>query len=382
VGLVRDITERKLTEEDQRKLVALVENGPDFIGFASLEGQAYFVNPAGRATVGLDSLAQVTQTRVLDFIVEEDRETFQNQVLALVLREGQWEGETRFRHFKTGATIPMRQRIFLIKEPGTDRPVAMATIASDITEPKRSEEALRVARDQLAHMARVTTVGELAASIAHEMNQPLAAVVTNADAGLRWLSQTPPNVDEARNAINEIVRQGHRASDVIARIRALIKKNPPQISTVDVSQLIGDVLALVSHRVAEHNVTVRTELAEDLPSILGDPVQLQQVLVNLILNGIEAISAKKNGAREILLTSRYDGANEVVVAVHDSGTGIGPQHTDQLFQPFFTTKATGMGMGLSISRSIIEAHGGHLWVGSDKKDGATFQFSMPTHRAK
>jgi PAS domain S-box-containing protein len=206
VGLVQDITERKLAEEEQRKLAALVENSPEFIGIASLEGQPYVVNAAGRELVGLDSPAQVLETRVLDYIVEEDREAFQ-QSLVSVLREGHWEGETRFRHFRTGAEIPTRQRIFLIKEPGTNRPVAMATIASDITGRKRSEEALRAAQAELAHMARVTTLGEMAASVAHEVNQPLTAVVTNGDAGLRWLSQNPPNVAEAR-CLAENIRSG------------------------------------------------------------------------------------------------------------------------------------------------------------------------------
>lgn len=381
VGLVQDITERRQAEEERRKLAALIENSPDFIGIGSLEGQAQIVNPAGRAIVGLDSPAQVSQTRILDYVMEEDRPTFQQHVLAFVLREGQWEGETRFRHFKTGAAIPMRQRIFVIKQPGTHRAVALATIASDISERKRTEAALCSARDQLAHMARVTSVGELAASIAHEVNQPLAAVVTSGDAGLRWISQNPPNIDETRNAMKEMVRQGHRASEVISTIRALVRKSPPQISSVSVNQLIEQVLALTRHQVAEHEVRVRSELETGLAPVLADSVQLQQVLVNLMLNAVEATCATKQGPKEMVLTSRHHGTKEVVVSVRDSGSGIHPQHVDRLFHPFFTTKANGMGLGLAISRSIIEAHGGRLWATSNEGPGATFHFSLPTGSA-
>jgi PAS domain S-box-containing protein len=377
VGLVQDITERKRAEEEQRKLAALVENSPDFIGLASLDGAVYIVNPAGRMMVGLYSAAQVAETRIQDYVAEEDRAIVQEHVLAHVLREGEWEGEMRFRHFASGAIIPTRQHIFLIKDPGTERPVAMATIARDITERKRSEEALRAARDQLAHIARVTTMGELAASIAHEVNQPLTAVVTNGDAGLRWLSQSPPNVDEAQKAMKEMVKQGHRASDVISRIRALLRKTKPNISSVDTRELIEEVLTFTRQRVEEHGVTVKVEVASDIPLVIGDSVQLQQVLVNLILNALEATGAARNSARELLVTSQCLETNEVVIAVHDSGTGIDPQYLDQLFRPFFTTKGTGLGMGLAISRSIVEAHGGRLWATSKEGQGATFQFSLP-----
>jgi PAS domain S-box-containing protein len=250
-------------------------------------------------------------------------------------------------------------------------------LVQDITERNRSEEALRAAHAELAHMARVSTMGELAASIAHEVNQPLTAIVAYGDAGMRWLSQVPPNTDEARNAMKEMVVQGHRASDVIGRIRGLIRKAPPNLSTLGANQLIEDVLVLTRQQVAEHGITVRVELAPDIPSISGDSVQLQQVLVNLILNAIEATSVKKDGAREVVLTSQRQGINEIVIAVHDSGKGVASQDMDQLFRPFFTTKAGGIGMGLAISRSIIEAQGGRLWATSNEGIGATFQFSLP-----
>ncbi len=381
VGLVQDITERKQAEEEQRKLVALVENSPYFIGIASLDGRAQIVNPAGRAMVGLDSPAQVQNTHVHDYIIEEDQERFQQEVLPTVLREGQWEGETRFRHFKTGAIIPTQQRIFLVREPGTGRAMAMATFVTDVTEKKRAEEALRSAQAQLAQIARVNTMGEMAASIAHEMNQPLAAVVTNGDAALRWLSLNPPNVAETQAAVMETVKQGVRASDVITRIRGLIGKSPAHLDAVNLNQVIEEVLVLTHFQIVEHGMKIQTQFEEGLPLVTGDFVQLQQVLVNLLLNAIDAIGASNDGARDILLTTEHRGTEEVLIGVHDSGTGIDPRHADQLFHPFFTTKATGMGMGLAISRSIVEAHGGRLWATSNERRGATFQFSLPVRRA-
>jgi signal transduction histidine kinase len=220
-------------------------------------------------------------------------------------------------------------------------------------------------------------MGEMVASIAHEVNQPLAAVVTNGNAALRWLHAAVPNLGEARTAIQRIVKEGNRASDVIGRIRALLKKKPPQMSALSINELIREVLTLARHEIQRREVSLRTELAEDLPVITGDPVQLQQVVLNLVLNAIEAASAKSEGPREVLLTSRHPEENGIVVAIHDSGLGIDPKDIDQLFKPFFTTKATGMGMGLSISRSMIESHGGRLWAEPRSGPGATFEFSLP-----
>jgi signal transduction histidine kinase len=177
--------------------------------------------------------------------------------------------------------------------------------------------------------------------------------------------------------MKEMVRQGHRASEVITRIRALIKKGPPRIALVHINQLVEDALMLTCQQAAEHRVTLKMELAPELDPISGDSVQLQQVLVNLIMNAIEATSVKNNGLREVVLSSTCQATAEVIVAVRDSGTGIDPRHADQLFRPFFTTKATGLGMGLAISRSIIESHGGQLWATANERHGATFQFSLP-----
>ena len=243
-------------------------------------------------------------------------------------------------------------------------------------ERSRAEHALREAQAELAHVTRVMTMGELAASIAHEINQPLAAVVTNANACLRWLTGPTPNLDEAQAAVARIARDGNRASDVIGRIRALVKKSATEQAHLDINEVIQEVLGLIQTEIRKNEVVLRMKLAPDLPRILGDRVQLQQVILNLMMNGIEAMSAVTDRSRDLLIRScRYE-SDKVLIAVQDSGTGLETESLDHLFTAFFTTKPKGMGMGLAISRSIIEAHGGKLWASPNDGPGATFQFTL------
>lgn len=257
---------------------------------------------------------------------------------------------------------------------------ANENLRKEIRERERAEAEARTAQTQLAHIARVNTMGELTASIAHEVNQPLTAVVTNGSAGLRWLSQSPPNIDGVRNSLAEIVREGRRAGEVIARIRAMAKKHPPRISSLDLNELIGEVLALAQEQLEQHHIAVRIDLGPN--AIEGDAVQLQQMLLNLILNAIEAMELREDGPRELLLTSRSQSNGEIVIAIHDSGVGINADQSEQLFEPFFTTKDTGIGMGLTICRSIMEAHGGRLWATPNVMGGATFYFSLPRQSSR
>jgi signal transduction histidine kinase len=240
-----------------------------------------------------------------------------------------------------------------------------------------AEVALHEARLELEHATRVMTLGELMASISHEINQPLAGVVTNAQASLRWLSQDPPQLEEVRSSIQRVVRDGNRASDIIQRVRALAKKAEPQKTSLDINEVIQEAVLLLQRQVHNQEVEMRTDLAPALPQIIGDRVQLQQVLINLIINGVEAMAPVVDRRREIVVQSRQDGVAGVVVSVRDSGIGIDPKNPDQVFRSFFTTKPTGMGIGLSISRSIISSHGGQLWMSPNTDHGATFHFSLP-----
>jgi C4-dicarboxylate-specific signal transduction histidine kinase len=250
----------------------------------------------------------------------------------------------------------------------------------DVTAAKRAQEELHQAQAELAHVTRVTTLGELTASIAHEVNQPLAAVVTNGEACLRWLSNQPPNIEEARGAVARIIRDGNRASEVIRRLRALTKKTDPQKTPLDINDVVHDVVALVQREVLSHRVRLRFDLDADLPPVFGDRVQLQQVIINLMMNGIEAMAGVTERPRELLIRSRRHEDGHVLVAVQDSGIGIDSEHLDRLFTAFFTTKTDGMGMGLSICRSIVEAHGGEMWVSPNDGPGAAFHFTVQAHR--
>jgi signal transduction histidine kinase len=219
----------------------------------------------------------------------------------------------------------------------------------------------------------------LAASIAHEVNQPLAAVVTNGNACLRWLVAQTPNLYEAREAVQRIIRDGHRAGDVIQRVRALLKKTGPQKAWLDINDVIHEVLTIAHSEVRRHGVSLRTELATGLPPVMGDRIQLQQVILNLVMNGMEAMSSVADRSRELLILSGIPGPQGILVAVRDSGIGLDTQTLDRIFDAFYTTKPEGMGMGLSISRTIIEAHGGRLWATPHDGPGATFQFTLPMH---
>jgi signal transduction histidine kinase len=236
------------------------------------------------------------------------------------------------------------------------------------------------AQAELAHINRVTTMGQLTASIAHEVNQPVTAVFTNADAALRWLGAQPPALEEAREVLRGIIVDGNRASGIIRRIRTLINKTvPTRNDRLDINKTILEVIALTRSEVLRNGVSLQTLLAKDLPLIQGDRVQLQQVILNLIVNAVQAMSGVSERSRELLIGSGKDASTDVLVTVRDSGAGLNPESFDHLFDAFYTTKPGGMGMGLSICRSIIEAHGGQVWATANVPQGAIFQFTLPTN---
>ncbi len=243
-------------------------------------------------------------------------------------------------------------------------------------ERKHAEETLRQAQADLAHVNRVTTMGELTASLAHEVNQPIAAAVTNANTCLRWLAGGNPNLEEARAAAMRIVNDGTRAAEIINRIRLLFKKSTPQRELVDINEVIREMIVLLRSEAARHNVLVGTELATDLPRVMGDRVQLQQVMMNLMSNGIDAMKAT-DGTRQLAIKSQRGENETILVTVSDTGVGLPPQQVDRIFEAFFTTKPQGTGMGLSISRSIVESHDGRLWAAENSPRGANFCFTLP-----
>ena len=334
------------------------------------------------STVGLDASAGLGQRRWdVASDVEDEPEKWRTHIAA-------HEAHRPFRGFVYRLTRPDGLPVYIETsgKPVFDRNgrfLGYRGVGSNITAEVRgnqAELALRQAQTELAHVTRITTLGELTASIAHEVNQPLAAIVTNGAACLRWLAPQPPDVAEARGAVECMISDGHRASEVIQRLRALCRKTDPQKAPLDINVVIEEALLLVQREVLDHRVVLLRDLAPALTPVLGDRVQLQQVIINLVMNGMEAMADVTDRPRDLLIRSQLRAPDQVVVAVQDSGIGIEPQNADRLFGSFYTTKPGGMGMGLSISRSIIEAHDGRLWASPNSGPGATFQFTLPSYR--
>jgi PAS domain S-box-containing protein len=369
-------------EESARLMASLVENSTDFVGIARFEGQIMFVNPAGRRMVGLDPDADVSVYERRDFFATGDAWLLEEEIDPALMREGHWVGERAMRHFKTHAEVPVFQNVFLIREQETNRLLA-ATICRDITELKRAEKSLRETQAELAHVTRATTMGALAASIAHEVNQPIAGVLMNGDTCLRWLERAEKDgskLVEVRQAVQCIIRDGKRAGEIIARIRSLFKKEETAKEPLDMNAAIREIIVLTRAEMEKKGVALRLNLSPDLPLVVGDRVQLQQVMLNLILNAIEAMSMAENRSRDLVIGTEVRDGAEVLVTVCDSGIGLDARSAERIFNAFYTTKVGGLGMGLSISRSIVEGHSGRLWATPNAGPGASFHFTLLAYR--
>jgi PAS domain S-box-containing protein len=273
-----------------------------------------------------------------------------------------------------GSVVWLHDRVTVVVEG--DRVTRARGVMVDLTNRKQAEEGLRQAQADLAHVSRVSTMGELTASLAHEINQPIAAAVTNANTCLRWLAANPPNVEEACAAAMRIVKDGKRAAEIISRIRLLFEEGAPERELIDVNEVIQEMIVLLRSEAMRYSIAVRTELAADLPQVMGDRVQLQQVLMNLMLNGIDAMKDMDAGG-ELTIKSQQAENGELLISVTDTGVGL-PTQQEEIFNAFFTTKPHGTGMGLSISRSIVESHGGRLWAADSSPHGASFYFTLPS----
>jgi two-component system, LuxR family, sensor kinase FixL len=370
-ALQAENTERKLAEETLRERACLLDLTHDTVFVRDMNDVITYWNRGAEELYGRtrdEAIGQVSH-QLMRTIFAAPLEEIEGQLL----RSGRWEGE--LIHTKRDGTQIVVASRWALQLDGRGKPIAVLETNNDITARKQAEEALGKAQAELAHVTRMTTLGEMTASIAHEINQPLAAVVNNASACLRWLAAH--NLEEARQSAALIISDGHRAGEIISRIRALVKKAPPRKDWVYINETILEVIALARSEAQKNRVSLQTQLSSDAPLILGDRIQLQQVILNLIINAIEAMSENNEGPRELQVVSEKDGSQEVLVAVRDSGPGLDPKSLNHLFTAFYTTKPQGMGMGLAISRSIIEAHGGRLWATANEDRGATFQFTLP-----
>ncbi len=297
-----------------------------------------------------------------------------DEIMRELKHTGRWEGE--LSHVKRDGTLTFVASRWSLLKDERGRPIAILETNNDITKQKEIEKNLHTVEAALAHVARTATLGEFAASIAHEVNQPLATIVTNGEICLRLIDRDSPDLQEIRDAIEGVVSNSMRASEIIRRLRSLSNKSEPHKTLLDINDVIREIVPLVERELLVHGVSLALELDPEIAPVLGDRVQLQQVILNLVANGMEAINAVGKGPGRLLITT-YNDSDQVVVAVRDSGTGIDPDAEKQLFNTFFTTKADGMGMGLAICRSIIELHEGRIWAKDNVEGGATFQFSLP-----
>ena len=357
----------------ERDLSLIIETIPALVWCASPDGELTYVNQRILDYTGA-SLGELAQAGWVNFLnpddVQQTLTMWTNAVRTgnrhdIQYRLRRHDGAYRWFHVLGQAMLDAEGRV-----------KQWYGLLIDIDDRKNVEEALRRTETRLSQAAQLATVGELAASIAHEINQPLAAIVTNAQVCLRWLMRDVPNLEEAREAAKYIARDGKRAGDVISRIRTLVRNTGSEKAPLDINQAIEEVVHFTDDEAVRKGVALRTELAADLPFVLGDRVQLQQVLLNLIVNGMDAMSSVADGPRELLVYSRLHEANQVLVGVQDSGIGIEPENLKKIFDPFYTTKSQGMGMGLAICRSIVENHGGKLWASPNDGPGATFQFTL------
>ena len=377
-GTSIDMTERKRAEAalraSEERWRAVFERAIVGIVTVGLDGRYATANASFQRITGYteDELRTLT---VFDITHEEDR----GFIRSFPLEAGSasvHEFEKRYRS-KDGQAVWAYVSSFVV--PATDTsPAFIAGIVVDITDRKRAEEALRQAQADLARVNRVMLLGEMTASIAHEINQPIAAVITNANAGLRWLRAGPPNLEEVHQALGRIVRDGNHAGAVIHRIRGLARKQlPARRDRSDLNEAIREAVALTQAEVQRHEVNLQMRLVDDLPLVPGDRVQLQQVIINLVMNAVEAMDGQGYSPRELTISSGTGSSSDVFVEVQDTGPGLDPADLDRPFQSFYTTKPDGMGLGLAISRSIVEAHGGRLSAAPNQLHGAVFRFTLP-----
>ncbi|PPQ21284.1 PAS domain-containing sensor histidine kinase [Bradyrhizobium sp. AC87j1] len=344
---------------------------PDFFWQVRPLAKITNVNPALQKMVGASSSSVFIAN--IDKLLDRSDRKFVGALVAFAEGEPFYEGETELIRLD-GRKIPVLFTISFPAGPDGDRNVLAFVV--DITERRQAQDALLAAQADLAHAARVATLGEISASIAHEVNQPLAAIVTSGEAGLRWLRREVPDLREVATTINHVVAQGRRAGEVVARIRTFLKKAPPQQDMLQIGDIIEEATSLVARELAKDDVALTVEIEAGLPPIRGDRIQLQQVLVNLLINAGQAMSGQ-SGSRVVTLRASIAQAENLAVTVQDSGPGIRPDDLPRLFDPFFTTKNGGMGMGLAISRTTVEAHGGQLSAESIPGSGATFRLTLP-----
>jgi PAS domain S-box-containing protein len=381
VGTVMDVTERKRAEGKLRQSEAYLAEAQKLTHTGSwvweIAGKcALHLSEEWYRIYGFDPQeGMLAWNKRLERIHPDDRATRQKAIDRAISEKSDYDIE--YRILLPAGSV---RHLHSVGHPVLDSSgnlVQFVGSSTDITDRRQAEEALRRTQSDLGRVTRVTTMGELTASLAHEVNQPIAAAVTDANTCLRWLTRDQPDVEEARQAASRVVKDATRAAEIISRVRSLFKKGPQERELVDLNEVIRGMTGLLRSEATRYSISVRTELSEDLPLIMGDGVQLQQVLMNLMINSVEAMK-NVDGPRQLVVKSQRAEDEQLKVSVSDTGVGLPPQRPDQIFNAFFTTKPDGTGMGLRISQSIIESHGGRLWAAPNPPRGANFYFTLPT----
>jgi PAS domain S-box-containing protein len=374
-----DLTASRERELESTRLAAIVSSSDDAIISKTLDGTILSWNAGATSIFGYEATDMIGQS--IFRIISPELYEEEKQILHR-LRQGE-----RIHHYETAriAKDGRRVEISLTVSPLLNKcgkVIGASKVARDITTSREAEAELQRVRTELARVARVTTLGELTAAIAHEVNQPLTGVISSGNACLRWLAANPPNLEAARRSVERMIDDGNRAADVIRRIRDMVRKSPPRKDGFNINDTIMEVLALIRTELSRNDISPRAELSNDLPVVWGDRIQLQQVILNLVMNAIEAMSEVSPTQRNLLIASVKDGSNGVLVRIQDSGIGLDGESLDRLFEAFFTTKARGMGMGLAVSQTILQAHGGQLWATPNASHGTTFQFTLPANNER
>jgi PAS domain S-box-containing protein len=379
MALYKHAAERKL-RESERRFVATLSSIGDAVIATDRQLRITFMNPVAEALTGWpqDEAAGRSLADVFRILNEETRQP---------------AGDPAAKVLSLGTSVGLANHTVLLARDGRELPIddcgspiiddhggitGVVLVFRDMTQRRLADETLRKAQADLVHVARLTTMGELALSIAHEVNQPLMAIVTNAETCLQWLAKSPPNLDEARQAAQRIAQNGLRAGDILQSIRALVRKSSPEMTKLDIHEAILAILALIRSELRRNDISIETELVATPGIVVGDRVQLQQVILNLIMNGLEAMRATTRQPRMLRVTSQRGEPGYMLITIADTGAGLDPATADRIFDAFFTTKPEGIGMGLSICRSIVEAHGGRLWASSNVPYGSIFRFTVPT----
>jgi PAS domain S-box-containing protein len=379
-GVGHDIEDQKRAESALRRSEAYLAEAQRLsatgsFGWKIASGDIFWSDETYRI-LGVDRAVKPTIDVILQCVHADDREFVRREIDRAAQGEQDYDHEHRLL-MSSGDVKHLHVRAHRLKYESGEEEIVGALM--DVTATRQAQEALHSAQAELAHVTRVTTLGEMSASIAHEVNQPLAAIVTNGEASLRWLDRGTPEIDEALDAIRHIVSEAHRASGVIRGIREFSRKAEPEMGRLDVNGVIDEVVTLVQLEALRHGVTMRLQPGSRLPMVRGDRIQLQQVIINLVINAIQAMATVTDRERVLLLRTQRHEPDHVLVAVEDVGVGIEPGKADRLFNAFYTTKPDGLGMGLSICRSIIETHGGQVWASRNIGPGMTFQFTISAH---